>query len=134
MMFRILAQVTMVAHFLFLVFLVIGGFLAWRWPRVWFAHLAVACWGIVIIAFPLACPLTYLENYFRDRAGQAGLDEGGFIDEYITGVVYPGDQVVTVRWIVVAVIAISWAGVLWRLLRRRRRAGEHDTDGGDDNR
>jgi len=119
----------MVAHFLFLVFLVIGGFLAWRWPRIWFAHLAVVCWGLVIVAFPVACPLTHLENLFRDKAGESGLNPGGFIDEYITGVVYPGDQVILVRWIVVAIVAISWAGVLWRLMRRRRRAIEHGTDG-----
>lgn len=121
MVFRILAQATMVAHFAFLVFLVVGGFFAWRWPRMWFVHLAVVIWGVLNIAFPVVCPLTHLENLFRDLAGQEGLQPSGFIDEYITDVVYPGDQVILVRWIVAAVVAISWAGALW-LWRRRRRA------------
>ncbi|HIW63215.1 MAG TPA: DUF2784 domain-containing protein [Candidatus Stackebrandtia excrementipullorum] len=126
MVFHILAQATMVLHFAFLVYLVVGGFLAWRWPRTWFAHLAVVLWGLLNIVYPVVCPLTHLENLFRDRAGEEGLAPSGFIDEYITDVVYPGDQVILVRWIVVAVVAISWAGaaILWRRRIRRRRTGE----------
>ena len=120
MVFRILAQATMVVHFLVLAYLVIGGFLAWRWPRTWFAHLAMCLWGLAAITFPVICPLTHLENRWREAAGERGLATGGFIDEYLTNVVYPGDRVILVRWLVVAVIAVSWAGAWWRWRARRR--------------
>ncbi|GAA4918746.1 uncharacterized protein DUF2784 [Stackebrandtia albiflava] len=118
MLWRILSDITMVVHFLVLAYLVVGGFLAWRWPRMWFPHLAMALWGLAAIMFPVICPLTYLENLFRDRAGQNSLDPGGFIDQYLTDVVYPGEHLILVRWIVVAVIAVSWAGAWWRWRRR----------------
>lgn len=121
MVFSVLAQATMLVHFAVLVFLVLGGFLAWRWPRSWFFHVAMVVWGLINIAFPVVCPLTHLENLFRDLAGDELLRSSGFIDEYITGIVYPGDQVVLVRWIIVAVVAVSWAGAWWQWRRRRAR-------------
>ncbi|MGH3432867.1 MAG: DUF2784 domain-containing protein, partial [Thermocrispum sp.] len=57
-MYGFLADATMVVHFAFLVFLVVGGFLAWRWPRVIYAHVLTAAWGVVITVFSLECPLT----------------------------------------------------------------------------
>jgi hypothetical protein len=121
MWYRNAAQIVMVLHFAVLVYLAFGGFLAWKWPRAWFAHVVVACWGLVAILVPMICPLTHLENEFRRRAGEAGLEPGGFIDTYIEGVVYPEQYTVLVRWLVVGVVAISWAGTAV-LLRRRRRA------------
>ncbi|WP_285663793.1 DUF2784 domain-containing protein [Actinorhabdospora filicis] len=123
MFFRIAGQAVMVLHFLVLAFLALGGFLAWRWPRVWFAHLAMACWGLAAIAFPVICPLTHLEDAFRHKAGDAGLRPGGFIDTYIEGVVYPERDTVLVRWLVAAVVTVSWAGVLYLHIRRRRKRG-----------
>ncbi|GIG64963.1 DUF2784 domain-containing protein [Phytomonospora endophytica] len=124
--YRIAGQAVMVVHFAVLIYLAVGGFLAWRWPKAWFAHLAMACWGLLAIAFPVVCPLTHLENEFRAKAGEAGLNPGGFIDTYIENVVYPEDSTVLVRWLVVAVVAVSWAGTL-HLVLRRRRAREHVT-------
>ncbi len=39
MIFRVLAEATMVVHFLFIAFVVLGGFLAWRWPKAIWLHL-----------------------------------------------------------------------------------------------
>lgn len=118
--YRIAGQAVMVVHFAVLLYLAFGGFLAWRWPRAWFAHVGMACWGLLAIAFPVVCPLTHLENEFRAKAGQAGLKPGGFIDTYIEDVVYPEEHTVLVRWLVVVVVAVSWAGALHLHLRRRR--------------
>ena len=121
MFFRVAGQAVMVLHFAVLAFLAVGGFLAWRWPRAWFAHLAMVCWGLLAIMFPVICPLTYLENEFRAKAGEAGLRAGGFIDTYIEGVVYPEKYTTEVRWAVAVVVAVSWAGALYLHLRRRGR-------------
>lgn len=118
MPYRLLADVTMTVHFLFLAFLLLGGFLAWRWHRVWFAHAAVAVYGLANAAWGFVCPLTPLEQEFRLRAGQDGLEPTGFIDTYIEGVIYPEELTMQARWATAVVIAVSWAGLL--LIRRGR--------------
>lgn len=118
--YQVLAQAAMAAHFLFLAYVVVGGFLAWRWPKAWFPHAGAAAWGAGIVVFEWHCPLTHVENYMRDAAGREGLHPGGFMDEYVAGVVYPEDRLELARAVVAAVVAISWAGALWRMQTRRR--------------
>ncbi len=118
--YRVLADVVMVLHFGFLLFVVFGGFLAWRWPRALVVHLVAAVWGALVITFPIDCPLTTAENYFHALAGEEGLPPSGFIDRYIENVLYPEEYTVALRWLVAAVVLFSWAGAVWRLLRRRR--------------
>jgi hypothetical protein len=119
--YRILAETAMAVHFLFIVFVVLGGFLAWRWPRVIWLHLAAAAWGLCIVLFDLNCPLTYVEDRAREQAGQSGLSRG-FIDTYLTGVIYPERFLDEVRLLIAVVVAVSYAGVVIR--RRRRRSEE----------
>ncbi len=118
MLYRVLAEVTMVVHFAFLAYLTLGGFLAWRWKAAIVPHVVTAAWGAVVIALSLRCPLTPVEGYFRRAVGQAGL-ERGFIDTYLEGVVYPEHYVNLVRLGVAIVVLISWTGA-W--LRWRRTA------------
>jgi len=118
---RAAAEVTMGLHFAFLAFVVLGGLLAWRWPRVILAHLAAAGWGVVVIAASLECPLTHVEDYFRRRAGQPGLP-GGFIDTYIEGVVYPERYSDLVQLAVLVLILAAWLG-LYLTWQRRARPG-----------
>ncbi|MBB2912927.1 hypothetical protein FHS43_004222 [Streptosporangium becharense] len=131
--YRLIGEATMVVHFLFLVFLAVGGFLAWRWPRLISAHLAVAAWGLLSLTTGVECPLTVVEDWARRNAGQRGLPSGGFIDHYIEGVVYPGEHTVLAHVVVLLLVLVSWSGYLRRrpivLLswsgcpRRRPRAG-----------
>ncbi|MFD0205590.1 MULTISPECIES: DUF2784 domain-containing protein [Saccharothrix] len=109
MVARALAELVMVVHFAVLAFLVVGGFLAWRWPRVLYFHLAMATWGLLIVLFPLACPLTWLENELRAAAGQPRL-VNGFIDTYIDGVLYPDSAARLVQVLVALVVIASWTG------------------------
>jgi Protein of Unknown function (DUF2784) len=109
MVARALAELVMVVHYAVLVFLVVGGFLAWRWPKVLYAHVAMAVWGVLIVTFPIACPLTWLENAFRAAAGQPEL-ANGFIDTYIDGVLYPESMALTVQLFVALAVIVSWVG------------------------
>jgi hypothetical protein len=74
MAYRILADLVVGVHALFVVFVMAGGLLALRWPR---AHLPAAVWGTVIELRGWICPLTPLEKSLRASAGQAGY-QGGF--------------------------------------------------------
>jgi Protein of Unknown function (DUF2784) len=117
-LYRVLADVTMVVHFAFVVYVVVGGFLAWRWPRTIVAHALAASWGLLITAMSLRCPLTPVEDTFRRKAGGEGLP-GGFVDNYIEGVLYPERYVDHVRVLLVLVVLLSWIGFVVRLRRRR---------------
>ena len=119
--YRIIADLAMLAHFAFLAYLVVGGFLAWRWPRTIWAHLATATYGLFNVLIGWECPLTHVENWGRDRAGDARLPATGFIDHYLAGVIYPRQHEVLIQLAVAAVVLISWAGLLLR--RRRSSAG-----------
>jgi Protein of Unknown function (DUF2784) len=118
---QLLAEVVMLLHFGFLVFVALGGFLAWRWPWLFVPHVAAVTWGALSVAAGLLCPLTGWEDWARRRAGEQGLPRG-FIDTYITGVVYPAEYLVTAQVLVATLVAVSWAGLLVRA-RRRRRSG-----------
>jgi NO-binding membrane sensor protein with MHYT domain len=63
----------MFMHFTFLACVVFGGFLAWKWPRLIWAHVLLVAWGFSTIAFSIRCPLTDVEDWARTRAGEAKL-------------------------------------------------------------
>jgi hypothetical protein len=120
-MYRLLADATAGVHFLFIAYLVVGGFAAWRWRWTIWTHIAAVAWGFSTILFAVDCPLTYLETWARERGGEAGLPSTGFIAHYITGVLYPRSALDLVRVLVVLLVAISWVGYV-RLGRRRYRS------------
>jgi hypothetical protein len=122
--YRVLATVILVAHFAFLAYLVLGGLLAVRWRWTFWPHAAAALWGLLVVAVPLDCPLTWAENWARRHGGQAAVQKG-FIDRYITGVLYPERYLMLMRILVAVVVLGSWTLVLlrWRAARHRLAGG-----------
>jgi hypothetical protein len=112
------ATVVLALHFIFVGYVVLGGFLAWWWPKAMIPHLVAAAWGGLIVLGWVECPLTWAENEARIKAGQGALTKG-FVDRYLDNVLYPERYLAEVRLAVAAVIALSWLGAY--LLRRRRR-------------
>ncbi|MFY1669255.1 DUF2784 domain-containing protein [Plantactinospora sp. WMMB334] len=112
--YRLLVTLVLTLHFGFLAYLVVGGFLAWRWPRTIWLHAGAAAWGVLVVAAQLTCPLTYLEHWARRRAGEHGVGQG-FIDRYIEGVVYPERYAALAQALVAVLVLVSWAGLLHRL-------------------
>ena len=107
MWYRASADLVLVAHFAFVLFVIFGGFLVWRWPRVAWIHLPVAVYGAVIEFLGFICPLTPLEVSLRRRGGEAGY-EGGFIEHYITAAIYPSGLTRQVQIILgVGVVALN---------------------------
>jgi hypothetical protein len=115
--FRVLAYAAVSAHFAFLAFGVLGGFLAWRWPRlIWFQVAGVA-WLVLVVAAHLLCPLTWIEDRAREHAGLPP-EPGGFIENHVAGVFFPHGRQPAAMVVAGLVVLISWAG--FALLRRRR--------------
>lgn len=88
MRYRVLAEMVVVWHLAFIVFVFLGGLLAlWRRWVAWF-HLPTALWAAWIEFAGWICPLTPLENWLRGRGG-AGAYSGGFVEHYVVPLVYP---------------------------------------------
>ncbi|OZM71408.1 hypothetical protein CFN78_19805 [Amycolatopsis antarctica] len=115
-----LAGVTVVVHFAALIYIGFGGFLAWRWPKAIIPHLFLAAWGVAVNVFPIPCPLTAAEDYFRGLQGLGPLP-GGFNAYYIYGTLIPDHLLGLATVIALTCLVVSYAGafVFWR----RRRAG-----------
>ena len=88
MLYRILADCVVLVHVAFVTFVVLGGFLTWRWRWVVLAHVPCALWGIAIEYGGWVCQLTPLENALRARAGLEGY-RGGFVEHYVIPALYP---------------------------------------------
>jgi hypothetical protein len=117
-MYHIVVALAVVAHFAFLCYLVVGGFVALRWRRTIWLHVPAALWGIAITTAHLECPLTWLERWSRAKGRMAPLPPDGFIAHYIAGVLYPAGWAGIVPVAAFALIAVSWALYLWRGWRR----------------
>src|SRR5258707_15488368 len=88
MWYRVAADLMVVVHLLFISFVVGGVFLAWRWPRIAWAHIPAVVYGALAEFVGFTCPLTPLENDLRHHAGEAGY-RGGVIAHYLVRVIHP---------------------------------------------
>lgn len=117
---RALATVVVLVHMAFVAFVVAGGVLALRWPRVAWVHLPAAAWGAAIALIGWICPLTPLENWLRARGGATAY-ETGFLEHYLLPVLYPVTMTRELQIATGVLVAALNAIVYWRVLRRRRR-------------
>jgi hypothetical protein len=88
MLSQFLANLTLIIHLLFIVFVVFGAFLVIKWNLLILLHIPCVIWGALLEINQWICPLTYIENHFRYLSGKAGYT-GGFIEYYLLPVVYP---------------------------------------------
>jgi hypothetical protein len=85
---HVAADIILVLHLTFIVFVSLGGLLVLCWPRLAWLHLPCVAWGVVIELSGGVCPLTPLEQSLRLAAGNPGYS-GDFIDQYLWSLVYP---------------------------------------------
>ena len=119
---RVLATLVVLIHMAFVTFVVAGGVLALRWPRVAWVHLPAALWGAVIALVGWICPLTPFENWLRVRGGATPYDTG-FLEHYLLPVLYPVAMTRGLQIATGAFVVLVNALVYWRVFRRSR-AGE----------
>ena len=120
-MYRFLADVVVGLHFVFVLFVVLGGLLALRWPKTAYLHIPIAIYGAAIEFVGWICPLTPLENWLRRRAGESGYS-GGFIEHYILPILYPSELTREIQLLLgFLVVAVNLA-IYGYLFRSRYRA------------
>ena len=122
MLYRIAADSLVLFHLSFIVFVLLGGLLVLRHPRLMLLHLPAAAWGVAVEVLHLECPLTRWENLLRHAAGQDGYG-AGFIEHYLIPLIYPAGLTeatqVVLGLIVAAVNLPPYLLLLRRVLRSR---------------
>ena len=122
MLDRALADLVLVLHLGYILFVIAGGFLTLRWSRAPLLHLPAAAWALFVELSGGICPLTPLENMLRRAAGSAGYT-GGFIEHYFLPLIYPSGLTRAVQLGLAGVVVLANALVyllVWRLRRERK--------------
>jgi len=89
-MYELAADLTLIIHFAFILFVIFGALLFFITTKIIFIHFPAFIWGSYIELTHSICPLTYLENWFLNKANLTIYSEG-FIQNYIVPIVYPAD-------------------------------------------
>jgi hypothetical protein len=120
--YRLLADALVLFHLGFVTFVCLGGLVVLRWRRMAWFHLPAAIWGAIVEFSQTICPLTPLENRLRHLGGEAGYS-GGFIENYITRVLYPEGLSQTIQIALGVFVVLLNVAVYAVAFVRRRRLG-----------
>ena len=119
--YQLLADLVVGVHFLFVLFVIFGGLLVVKWRRIIGLHIAAALWGALIEFSGWICPLTPLENWFREKAGERGY-RSDFVARYLLPVLYPEGLTRAIQIVLgVAVVAVNLVIYGWVLRSNMKR-------------
>jgi hypothetical protein len=121
MVFSLLADLVVAIHVAFVIFVVAGALVVLRWPRLAWVHVPAAIWGVLIEYVGWICPLTPLEQWLRQVAGERGY-QGGFVEHYLIPILYPLGLTRATQWVLgTIVLVVNVAAYAVALARWRRR-------------
>jgi hypothetical protein len=113
------ANLLTVVHFSFILFVIFGGLLMFRWPGIAFVHLPAVVWGALTGINNWVCPLTPLEQKLRLAAGEEGYS-GGFIEHYITTLIYPDGLTPEIQLLLTLLVVLVNVALYGSWLFKRR--------------
>jgi hypothetical protein len=125
MMYPLLADLVLIVHLVFVVFVLCGGLLVLRWRWIAWLHLPAAVWGAVVEFTGWICPLTPLENWLRAQGGEVG-DEHDFTVRYLLPILYPGDLTRDLQLLLGTVVVVVNAAVYWWLWQMQARGASRN--------
>ena len=77
-MYELAADLTLIVHFAFIIFVVFGGILFLISTKIIYVHVPALIWGIYIELTHSICFLTHLENWFLQKANLKTYSESLF--------------------------------------------------------
>ena len=81
-MYELAANLTLIIHLVFIIFVVFGALLFFASTKIIYIHFPALVWGIYMELSHSICFLTYFENWFLYKANLTTYP-GGFIQNYI---------------------------------------------------
>jgi hypothetical protein len=121
MSYQSLANMVVFLHLLFILFIICGGLLLLRWPKLIWLHLTAISWGVAIELFGWICPLTPLENWLRQKSFESPTYSTGFVEHYLVPVIYPQALTRELQLLLPPVVIIVNALVYVLVLRIRKK-------------
>jgi len=119
MLYRLAADAVLIVHLVFILFALLGAAIAVRWRWILVVHLPVAAWGFFVELTGRICPLTYLENHLRIKAGLSGYTET-FVEHYLLAIIYPAGLTREIQFMLAAVVIVVNIMIYgWLLVRQR---------------
>lgn len=88
MWYQLGADLVLLLHLAFVIFVVAGGLLVVKWPNLAWLHLPAVVWAALVEFTGWICPLTPLENSLRTMGGESAYGSD-FIAHYLLPVLYP---------------------------------------------
>jgi len=120
-MYSLLADLVLIVHLAFVLFVLCGGLLVLRWRWIAWLHLPAAIWGAVVEFTGWICPLTPLENWLRVQGDSTGY-AGDFLSYYLLALLYPEGLSRPIQLLLgILVIAVNLGVYGWILANRRLR-------------
>ena len=127
--YRLAIEAVVVAHFLFILFVIFGAVVAWKYPLLRWLHWASMAYGLLIEIFHWVCPLTLVETELRRRGGLSYYDDS-FISHYLQQIIYldaPRRSLIIAAVVVVSVnIGLYWLFSRRDLIPNQARKHEYE--------
>lgn len=116
MLYQTFADLVVLVHAAFVVFVLFGGLLALKWPWMMKLHLPAAAWGAIVEFSGWVCPLTPLESWLREQAGSHAYAD--FVVRYLLPILYPAELTRDLQ-VVLGGIVLIVNGAVYTLLWRK---------------
>jgi len=123
LIYHVAANLLVMIHLVFIVFVIAGAFTVLKWPWVILLHIPAVIWGVIVELKGWVCVLTPWENNLRRLAGQEGYS-GGFIEHYIISLIYPAeltrDAQLVMGLIVITINLCVYCFIAYQLMCKKR--------------
>lgn len=124
-MYPLLADLVLIVHLVFVIFVLSGGRLVLKWRWIARLHLPAAAWGAVVEFTGWICPLTPLENWLRVQGGEAGYEDD-FTTRYLLPILYPVDLTRNIQLLLGTVVIVLNVAVYWWIWYMQARVADRN--------
>ena len=127
MIYSFLADLLVVFHLVFILYVMAGALLIFKWPKTLWLHLPACFWGMIVEFTSWICPLTPWEIQLRRLAGEEGYTES-FIAHYLIPIIYPSGLTPEVQMVLGGtVLIVNLSLYTLNLIKKRKRKTPEDS-------
>ena len=117
-MYELFANLTLIIHLNFILFVIFGGLLYFKFSKIIYIHVPALLWGIYMELTNSICPLTYLENWFLNKSGLTTYPDD-FMRNYLFPIIYPKGLTADIQ-IYLGIILIAINILIYGLIIRNK--------------